>query len=136
MTRRCLFVRSTALLCGVLTLSLFLPAFSVQTKPDDVLMKKYEKILGKYELDLSTMGGGTRILEYYIKNGALWIEYGFTSPGEMHPVNEAVDKFTFDEPDDGLVKITFLKNDKGEYAQCRFVVDSLNLDVIANKIKT
>ena len=43
--------------------------------------KVYEKFLGKYEFDLSAMGGGSRIFEFYVKDGAFWIEYGFTSRG-------------------------------------------------------
>ena len=50
----------------------------------------------------ASMGGGTRIFEFYVKDNAFWIEYGFTSPGELSPWNSTVDQFTFTDPDDGL----------------------------------
>jgi hypothetical protein len=121
--------------CGLLALSVLSPLVSGQTNADDVLKKKYEGIIGKYELDLSSVGGGTRPIEFYVRNGAFWIEYGFTSPGELKAEKDSVEAFTFDEPDDGLVKITFVKDEKGQYSKCRFVVESQSLDVFAYKIK-
>jgi hypothetical protein len=97
--------------------------------------KTYEKFLGKYEFDFSSMGGGTRTFEFYIKDNAFWIEYGFTSPGELKPVDGTVDQFTFTDPDDGLIKVTFQKDDGGNYMTCRVVADSLGLDIVGTKQK-
>jgi hypothetical protein len=97
--------------------------------------KKYEKYLGKYEFDLSAMGGGMRVFEFYIKDGAFWVEYGFTSPGELKPTEGVADEFSFIEPDDGLTKFTFQKDAEGQYAKVRLVVASLNLDIVGTKQK-
>ncbi len=63
------------------------------------------------------------------------IEYGFTSPGELKPVENSADKFTFTDPDDGLIKITFEKDAEGQYTKCRLVAESLNLNVVGTKQK-
>jgi hypothetical protein len=99
------------------------------------MAKTYEKFLSKYEFDLSGMGGGTRIFEFYVKDNAFWIEYGFTSPGELKPVDGTVDQFTFTDPDDGLIKVTFQKDGGGTYMTCRVVADSLGLDIVGTKLK-
>jgi len=112
-----------------------LPAFAAQTAADQDALKKYEKYLGKYEFDLSAMGGGTRVFEFYVKNGAFWIEYGFTSPGELKPAEGAADEFSFTDPDDGLSKLTFQKDAAGEYTKVRLVVASLGLDIVGTKQK-
>jgi hypothetical protein len=111
------------------------PAFAAQTSADQDLAKKYANYIGKYEFDLSALGGGTRVFEFYIKDGAFWIEYGFTSPGEMKPVEGAADQFTFTDPDDGLSKLTFQKDAAGNYTKVRVVVDSLQLDIVGIKLK-
>jgi hypothetical protein len=97
--------------------------------------KKYEKYLGKYEFDLSAQGGGMRVFEFYVKDGAFWIEYGFTSPGELKPTEGTADEFSFIEPDDGLTKFTFQKDAAGEYTKVRLVVASLSLDIVGTKQK-
>jgi len=112
-----------------------LPAFAAPTAADQDASKKYEKYLGKYEFDLSALGGGTRVFEFYVKDGAFWIEYGFTSPGELKPAEGAVDEFSFTDPDDGLTKIAFQKDAAGEYSKVRLVVASLDLDIVGTKKK-
>lgn len=112
-----------------------LPALAAQTASDQDLTKKYEKFLGKYEFDLSALGGGTRVFEFYVKNGAFWIEYGFTTPGELKPTEGVADEFSFTDPDDGLSKLTFQKDAAGEYTKVRLVVASLNLDLVGTKQK-
>jgi len=96
--------------------------------------KTYEIFLGKYEFDLGDMGG-VRVFEFYVKDGAFWIEYGFTSPGELKPEENATDQFTFADPDDGLIKVTFQKDAEGQYSKCRIVAESLSLDIVGNKLK-
>jgi hypothetical protein len=135
MNKQCRKSMFDSIACGLLALAFIAPFVSGQSNQDDVLKKKYAGIIGKYELDLSSQGGGSRTIEFYVRNGAFWIEYGFTSPGELKPEKDSVEVFTFDEPDDGPVKITFMKNDQGQYEKCRFVVDSLGLDIYCLKIK-
>jgi hypothetical protein len=112
-----------------------LPVFAAQTAAEQELAKKYANYIGKYEFDLSALGGGTRVFEFYIKDGAFWIEYGFTSPGELKPVEGAADQFAFTDPDDGLSKLTFQKDADGNYTKVRLVVASLQLDIVGNKQK-
>lgn len=124
------------ILTGALAvLLLTFTAFATAALTGQDASKAYERFLGKYEFDLGSMGGGTRIFEFYVKDNAFWVEYGFTSPGELKPEEGAVDQFTFTDPDDGLVKITFLKDGDGPYTRCRVVVDSLGLDIIGEKQK-
>jgi hypothetical protein len=127
--------RGHILIWGLAAILLSLPALSTQTEAGQEPAKKYEKFLGKYEFDLSAMGDSLRIFEFYVKEGAFWIEYGFTSPGELKAVENSVDKFTFTDPDDGLIKITFQKDADGKYTKCRLEAESLNLDVIGIKQK-
>jgi hypothetical protein len=121
---------------GLTVILLTLPALSAQTAAGGQdPAKKYEKFLGKYEFDLSAMGGGLRVFEFYVKDGAFWVEYGFTSPGELKAVENTVDQFTFTDPDDGLIKLTFQKDAEGKYSKCRVVAESLGLDIVGNKQK-
>ncbi len=112
-----------------------LPVYAARTAAGQDVIKNYEKYLGKYEFDLSALGGGTRVFEFYVKDGAFWIEYGFTSPGELKPVEGAADQFTFTDPDDGLSKLTFQKDPDGNYTKVRLVVASLDLDIVGTKQK-
>jgi hypothetical protein len=128
-SRRFVFAAAWAVLLASL------PVFAAQTAADQDPAKKYEKYLGKYEFDLSALGGGTRVFEFYVKDGSFWIEYGFTSPGELKPVEGAADQFAFTDPDDGLSKLTFQKDAAGEYTKVRLVTASLNLDIVGIKLK-
>ena len=127
--------RGNAWIWGLAVILMTLPALSAQTAAGQDPAKRYEKFLGKYEFDLSAMGGGLKIFEFYMKDGAFWVEYGFTSPGELKAVENSVDQFTFVDPDDGLVKITFQKDAEGQYSKCRVVAESLNLDIVGTKLK-
>jgi hypothetical protein len=120
---------------GLAALLLTSAAISAAAPMAQDAAKTYEKFLGKYEFDLASMGGGTRIFEFYVKDNAFWIEYGFTSPGELKPVDNTVDQFTFTDPDDGLIKVTFQEDDRGNYTVCRVVADSLGLDILGTKQK-
>jgi hypothetical protein len=112
-----------------------LPAFAAQTAADQDPAKKYADFVGKYEFDMSAMGGGMRVFEFYVKDGAFWIEYGFTSPGELKPLEGEVGQFTFTDPDDGLCKLTFQKDAAGVFSKVRMVVASLNVDIVGIKQK-
>jgi len=127
--------RGNAWIWGMAVILLALPVLSVNSAAGQEPAKKYEKYLGKYEFDLSAMGGGTRVFEFYVKDGAFWIEYGFTSPGELKPTEGAADQFTFTDPDDGLSKLTFQKDAAGEYTKVRLVCESINLDIVGTKQK-
>jgi len=127
--------RRSARAWGLAFILLMLTSISVTAAAGQDPAKTYEKFLGKYEFDLSGTGGELRIFEFYVKDGAFWIEYGFTSPGELKPAENSVDQFTFTDPDDGLIKVTFQKDAEGQYSKCRVVAESLNLDVVGIKQK-
>jgi hypothetical protein len=112
-----------------------LTSISVPTAAGQDPAKTYAKFLGKYEFDMSAMGGGLKIFEFYVKDGAFWIEYGFTSPGELRAEENSADQFTFTDPDDGLIKVTFQKDADGQYSKCRVVAESLSLDIVGTKQK-
>jgi len=120
---------------GMAIILLGLPVLSAQSAAGQDAAKKYEKYLGKYEFNLGSMGGDTRVFEFYVKDGAFWIEYGFTSPGELKPTEGVADQFSFMDPDDGLSKLTFQKDAAGEYTKVRLVCDSLGLDIVGFKQK-
>jgi hypothetical protein len=126
--------RLSAWAWGLAFILLTLPLLSAQTAAGQDPAKTYAKFLGNYEFDLGDMGG-VRVFEFYVKDGAFWIEYGFTSPGELKPVENTADQFTFTDPDDGLIKITFQKDADGQYSKCRVVAESLSLDVVGTKQK-
>jgi hypothetical protein len=127
-------LRRSAWVWGLAFILLMLPLISAPTSAGQDPVKTYEKFLGKYEFDLGDMGG-VRVFEFYVKDGAFWIEYGFTSPGELKPVENSADQFAFTDPDDGLIKVTFQKDAEGTYSKCRVVADSLSLDIVGTKQK-
>ena len=126
--------RRSAWVWGLAVILLTLPLLSAQTAAGQDPAKTYGKFLGNYEFDLGDMGG-VRVFEFYVKDGAFWIEYGFTSPGELKPVENSADQFTFTDPDDGLIKVTFQKDAEGQYSKCRVVAESLSLDIVGTKQK-
>ncbi|HUT07723.1 MAG TPA: hypothetical protein VMY15_02660 [Candidatus Latescibacteria bacterium] len=126
--------RRSAWVCGLAFILLTLPLLSAQTAAGQDPAKTYGKFLGNYEFDLGDMGG-VRVFEFYVKDGAFWIEYGFTSPGELKPVENSADQFTFTDPDDGLIQVTFQKDAEGQYSKCRVVAESLSLDIVGTKQK-
>jgi hypothetical protein len=128
-------VRKSFWAAGLAVILLALPIASAAVSADQDIQKKVEAYLGQYEFDLSAMGGGIRVFQFYVKDNAFWVEYGYTSPGELKPVEGAADTFSFMEPDDGLTKFTFQKDDAGQYTKVRMVVASLSVDVVGTKKK-
>jgi hypothetical protein len=127
--------RGNAWLWSLVVILLALPVLSANSAAGQDAAKKYEKYLGKYEFNLSSEGLGTRVFEFYMKDGAFWIEYGFTSPGELKPTEGMADQFSFTDPDDGLTKLTFQKDEAGEYTKVRLVCESINFDIVGTKVK-
>ena len=127
--------RRSAWMWGLALILLTLPLISAPAAAGQDPAKTYEKFLGKYEFDMGAMGGGLRIFEFYMKDGAFRIEYGFTSPGELKAEENSTDQFTFTDPDDGLIKVTFQKDAEGQYSKCRVVAESLGLDIVGTKQK-
>jgi hypothetical protein len=126
--------RGSSWVWGSAFMLLMLTSISVTAAAGQDPAKTYEKFLGNYEFDLGDMGG-VKVFEFYVKDGAFWIEYGFTSPGELKAEENSTDQFTFTDPDDGLIKVTFQKDAEGQYSKCRVVAESLSLDIVGTKLK-
>lgn len=75
MKRTNTFLRPWSLIfVAVLLFSLNGLIFS-QDQTDEELKKKYEAIIGDYEIDLSEIGGGGRVvLTFYVEDGELWAD--------------------------------------------------------------
>ena len=116
-----------AILCFFMMYSI---AFA-QEITDEGLKKKYAPILGKYEF---VTDGGTFILEFYIKDNALWADSGDGRPATMESLKDKVFEFKAEDPVAGIFEIDFLKDDSGEYKICHVVNTSMGLDAKGNKI--
>jgi len=99
---------------------------------DEALAKKYANILGKYRIEV---GEQTAILEFAIRQGALWADSGDGRPAEMKPVNDSLVKFIAQDSMNGLFEIEFQKDETGAFTKCRVINQSMELDVVAVKIK-
>jgi hypothetical protein len=64
-----------AIFAGGLALFLVLaPALKAQTNSDEALAKKFEKVLGRYEFDFSSLGGEVTVTEIVVRQGALSLD--------------------------------------------------------------
>jgi len=108
---------------------------SAQTSADEALAKKYEKILGKYEFDYSSIGGETAIVEIRVGEGALWIDDGDGRPAQLKPVNDSALEFTGEDPNVGSIQATFTVEEASGDVKCRLVIPKIGLDVTGPKLK-
>jgi hypothetical protein len=121
-------------LAGLVLFS-FVPALTAQTNPDELLKKKYEKILGRYEFDYSSIGGETAIVEFRIGEGTLWIDDGDGNPAQLKPVNDSVVEFAGEDPNVGAIQVTFTVEEASGVVKCRLVIPKIGLDATAAKLK-
>ena len=125
-----------AIFAGGLALAFMIaPAVKAQTNADETLAKKYEKILGQYEFDLTAIGGETRIIEVVVRQGALWMDDGDGRPAEIKPVNNSAMEFAGTDAVNGPVQATFIKDEAGTVVKCRMVMPNINLDITGTKLK-
>jgi len=128
--------RKAAIFAGGLALALMIaPAVRAQTNADEVLAKKYEKILGRYEFDLTAMGGEARVIEVVVRQGTLWMDDGDGRPAEIKPVNNSAMEFAGTDAVNGPVQATFIKDEAGTVVKCRMVLPNINLDITGTKLK-
>ncbi len=123
---------STTVILGIL----FTFSFSrAQEKSDEALKKRYEPILGEYEFDMSSMGGGTFWLKYYVQDGNLWVDSGDGRPAIMQPAEGQTFVFKAEDPEAGTFKISFEKDESGAYSTNRVLMDMQGIEVLGRKIK-
>lgn len=125
-----------AIFAGGLALFLMIvPAIKAQTNSDEALAKKYEKVLGRYEFDFSSLGGEVTVAEIVVRQGALWVDDGDGRPAEIKPVNDSAVEFAGEDAVNGPVHLTFIKDESGTVVKCRIVMPNLSLDVTGIKLK-
>jgi hypothetical protein len=121
---------------GVVLATLITIPFSVaQQKSDEQLKKEYGPILGEYEFDMTAMGGGTFLLNYYIKDGNLWVDSGDGRPAIMQPVEGKTFVFKAEDPEAGAFNISFEKDEEGTYTKNRVFIDMQGIEVVGHKVK-
>ena len=130
------FSRFFALLIAGLALALIsVPAMAAQSSADEALAKKYANILGRYDLDLTAMGGDMHPTEVVVRDGKLWVDDGDGRPAEIKPVGDSGLEFEGQDDNNGAVKVTFIKDDSGAVAKMRLVMPDAGLDAYGNKVK-
>jgi hypothetical protein len=108
---------------------------AAQEKSDDALKKEYGLILGEYEFDATEMGGGTFVLNYFVKDGNLWADSGDGRPAIMQPVEGETFSFRAEDPVGGAFKIKFEKDEQGAYTKSRVFIEMAGVEVVGRKIK-
>src|SRR5512143_2983416 len=89
------------------------PAMAAQAGADEALAKKYADILGRYDLDLTAMGGDMHPTEVVVRDGKLWVDDGDGNPAEIKPVGDSGLEFEGQDVNNGAFKVTFIKDDSG-----------------------
>ena len=110
-------------------------AMSAQSSADEALAKKYANILGRYDLDLTAMGGDMHPTDVIVKDGKLWIDDGDGRPAEIKPVGDSGLEFEGQDDYNGAIKVTFIKDDAGAVAKMHLVMPDTGLDAYGNKVK-
>ena len=123
------------LICGGLLILGSMPAWAAQTSADEALKKKYEKILGKYDFDYSSIGGETAIVEVRVGDGTLWIDDGDGRPAQIRPVNDTALEFTGEDAVAGAIQAIFTVEEETGAVKFRLVVPQIGLDVTGVKRK-
>jgi hypothetical protein len=128
--------RKAATFAVVLSLVLLAaPSLRSQTTADEALAKKYANILGRYDLDLTALGGEMHPTNVIVKEGGLWLDDGDGRPAAIKPVGDSGLEFEGRDDNNGLVKATFIKDDSGAVVQLHLVMPDAGLDVMGKKIK-
>jgi hypothetical protein len=126
-----------AAICAVLLVLVLLavPALRSQTPADEAAAKKYANLLGRYDLDLTALGGDMHPTNVIVKDGRLWLDDGDGRPAAIQPVGDSGLEFEGQDDNNGLIKATFVKDETGAIVQMRLVMAGSGLDVFGKKIK-
>ncbi len=124
------------LLCIAVMLLVMNPVVSAQEKKPD-LAKKYAAIVGDYEFDMTEVGMGVMIVNFYIEDGAFWsLLESSTEAAKMEPVEGKEFEFTVNDPNDGSTyEIKFAKDESGKYTQCYVKNEMMGFDLLGTKVK-
>ena len=106
-----------------------------QTPADEALAKKYAQLLGRYDLDLTALGGDMHPTNVIVKDGRLWLDDGDGRPAAIQPVGDSGLEFEGQDDNNGLIKATFVKDETGAIVQMHLVMAGSGLDVSGKKIK-
>jgi len=110
-------------------------AMAGQSGADEALAKKYANILGRYDLDLTDMGGDLHPTDIIVKDGKLWVDDGDGRPAEIRPVGDSGLEFEGQDDKNGAVKVAFIKDDLGAVIKMHLVMPDQGLDVFGDKVK-
>ncbi len=122
-------ILASVVMATIVTISFSAP----QEKSDEALKKKYAPIIGQYEFDVTAMGGGTFWLNYYVKDGDLWVDSGDGRPAIMQPTEGQTFVFKAEDPEAGTFKISFEKDESGAYTTNRVFMDMQGIEVVGRK---
>ena len=125
----------TLLISGLVLALIAAPALAAQAGADEVLAKKYADILGRYDLDLTAQGADMHPTNVLVKDGKLWVDDGDGYPAEIKPVGDSVLEFEGQDANNGVIKVTFIKDDSGAVAKMHLVMPDAGLDAYGNKVK-
>jgi hypothetical protein len=81
------------------------------------------------------MGGDMHPTDVIVKDGKLWVDDGDGRPAEIRPVGDSGLEFEGQDDRNGVVKVTFIKDDQGAVAKMHLVMPDNGLDVFGNKVK-
>lgn len=111
-------------------------AGAFQTPADEALAKKYAQLLGRYDLDLTALGGDMHPTNVIVKDGRLWLDDGDGRPAEIKPVGDSGLEFEGQDDSGGALKVTFIKDETGAVAQMRLSMPGAGLEAMGKKIKS
>ena len=122
-------------IAGLAMASISVLAMAAQSSADEALAKKYANVLGRYDLDLTAIGGDMHPTNVVVKDGKLWIDDGDGHPAEIRAAGDSGLEFEGQDDNNGAVKVTFVKDDSGAVVKMRLVMPDLGLDAYGNKVK-
>ncbi len=108
-------LRVSMVLSVLAALLLLSTAVFAQDKKEETAEKKYAAIVGEYEFDLSEFSQPNQTVRVYVEENALMIEGEDGDPDEMEAVEGEEFTFTVEDPEQGTLTFTFLKDDEDKY---------------------
>ena len=114
---------------------LAVPALWSQTAADEAVAKKYANILGRYDLDLTALGGDMHPTNVIVKEGGLWLDDGDGRPSAIKPIGDSGLEFEGQDDNGRALKVSFIKDESGSVVKMHLVMPDAEMDVFGKKIK-